>query len=176
MSDGNWSDYVADAGSDPAALAGASADMGDAITAAEPDLESIDTSALPEDAAAGVDANRGQFEDGHDDLEPDAEPPGPRFHFPRAVGEGELGDADHQADDAPDRHGADGGCTHDDHDKADEARKQGKQHKAVGAINAFPEWLVRPADRSPGFGLGVGRRARYVFTISLVHVAAPSFG
>jgi hypothetical protein len=54
MSDGSWSDYVADAGSDPAALAGVSAEMGDAITAAEPDLESIDTSGLPEQAADGV--------------------------------------------------------------------------------------------------------------------------
>ena len=55
MSD-DWSNYVADAGSDPAALGGATDAMGDAIADAQPVLESIDTSALPEDAAAGVTA------------------------------------------------------------------------------------------------------------------------
>jgi hypothetical protein len=55
MSD-DWSNYVADAGSDPVALGGATDAMGDAIADAQPVLESIDTSALPEDAAAGVTA------------------------------------------------------------------------------------------------------------------------
>jgi hypothetical protein len=125
------------------------------------------------DAAGGVDANGGQFEDGHDDLEPDAEPPGPRLHFPRAVGEGKLGDADHQADGAPDRNGGDSGCAYDDHDKADEAGEQGKQRHAVGAIDAFR--CIRLADRSPGSARVVGRRARLAIAVSLSHVPAPSF-
>ena len=52
----DWSNYVADAGSDPVALGGATDAMGDAIADAQPALESIDTSALSEDAAAGVTA------------------------------------------------------------------------------------------------------------------------
>jgi hypothetical protein len=50
----DWSNYVADAGSDPVALGGATDAMGDAITDAQPVLESIDTSALPEEVAAAV--------------------------------------------------------------------------------------------------------------------------
>jgi hypothetical protein len=56
MSDGNWSDYVADAGTDPAALSEASTSMGDAIGAAEAALEAIDPAALPDAAAEGVSA------------------------------------------------------------------------------------------------------------------------
>ena len=54
MSDGDWSDYVAGAGSDPAALTAAADDMGDATAAVQPELEAIDTSALPDDAADDV--------------------------------------------------------------------------------------------------------------------------
>jgi hypothetical protein len=56
MADGDWSDYVASAGTDQAALTGAADVMGDATAAAEPALESIDTTALPEDAADDVSA------------------------------------------------------------------------------------------------------------------------
>jgi hypothetical protein len=54
MADGDWSDYVAGAGSDPAALAGAADDMGDALAVAQPELESLDTAALPDDVAADI--------------------------------------------------------------------------------------------------------------------------
>jgi hypothetical protein len=56
MADGDWSEYVASAGSDPAPLAGVADDMGDALAVAQPELESIDTSALTDQAAEGVDS------------------------------------------------------------------------------------------------------------------------
>jgi hypothetical protein len=54
MAGGDWSDYVAGAGNDPATLAGASDEMGDALALAQPELESIDTSALPDDVATEI--------------------------------------------------------------------------------------------------------------------------
>jgi hypothetical protein len=56
MSDGDWSDYVADAATDPAALSEASSSMGDTIDAAQAGLDSIDPSTLPDAAADGVSA------------------------------------------------------------------------------------------------------------------------
>jgi hypothetical protein len=56
MADGDWSEYVASAGSDPAPLAGVADDMGDALAVAQPELESIDTSTLTDQAAEGIDA------------------------------------------------------------------------------------------------------------------------
>jgi hypothetical protein len=61
MADGDWSDYVAGAGSDPEALSGAADAMGGAIedaspAGASPALESIDATALPADVAGGVEA------------------------------------------------------------------------------------------------------------------------
>ena len=54
MTDGNWSDYVADAGTDPAALSEASTSMGDSIETAQAGLESIDPALLPDAAADDV--------------------------------------------------------------------------------------------------------------------------
>ncbi len=54
MSDGNWSDYVAAAGSDPAALSDASADMGGAIDSTQAGLESTDSTDLPSPLADDV--------------------------------------------------------------------------------------------------------------------------
>jgi len=52
----DWSNYVADAGSDPWRSAERLTRWATPIADAQPVLESIDTSALPEDAAAGVTA------------------------------------------------------------------------------------------------------------------------
>ena len=54
MADGDWSDYVAGAGTDPAALTEAADAMGDATAAAAPELGAIDTTALPEVAVDDV--------------------------------------------------------------------------------------------------------------------------
>ena len=56
MTDGNWSDYVADAGTDPAALSETSASMGDLIEATQAGVEAIDPSLLPDAAADDVSA------------------------------------------------------------------------------------------------------------------------
>jgi len=54
MTDGSWSDYVAEAGTDPTALSDASGSMADAIGAADSGFDSIDTSTLAEAAANDV--------------------------------------------------------------------------------------------------------------------------
>jgi hypothetical protein len=54
MTDGSWSDYVADAGTDPTALSDASGSMADAIGAADSGFDSIDTSTLAEATADDV--------------------------------------------------------------------------------------------------------------------------
>jgi hypothetical protein len=52
MTDRNWSDYVADAGTDPAALSEASTSMGDSIEATQAGVEAIDPSLLSGESVA----------------------------------------------------------------------------------------------------------------------------
>ena len=54
MTDGNWNDYVADAGADAPALDATGDAMGDAASGVQAGAEAIDASALPADAAGAV--------------------------------------------------------------------------------------------------------------------------
>ncbi len=54
MTDGNWSDYVSDAGTDAPALDATGDAMGDTASGVQAGVEAIDTSALPDDAAGAV--------------------------------------------------------------------------------------------------------------------------
>jgi len=51
MVEGTWSDYVADAGTDPVALDTATGDMADAAAAVDAGVDAIDTTDLPEPVA-----------------------------------------------------------------------------------------------------------------------------
>ncbi len=54
MTDGNWNDYVADAGVDAPALDATGDAMGDAASGVQAAADAIDTTALPADAAGAV--------------------------------------------------------------------------------------------------------------------------
>ena len=54
VDDGTWGDYVAEAGTDPGALDVVAGDMTEAATQVDAAVDSIDTTALPDDVAASV--------------------------------------------------------------------------------------------------------------------------
>ena len=54
VTDGSWSDYVADAGTDAAAIDTTATDMSDAASAVTSGVDGIDTSALPDDAGSAI--------------------------------------------------------------------------------------------------------------------------
>jgi hypothetical protein len=54
VDDGTWNDYVTEAGTDPGALDVVAGDMTDVATQVDAAVDSIDTTALPDDVAAAV--------------------------------------------------------------------------------------------------------------------------